>query len=74
MSSSQVKMILSMSMTVFLMNCGVKGKPQPPLEAPQLGAGKHPLSTSQKQRKQLENSKKLILPGDEQDWKESDDK
>lgn len=69
-----VKYIFFATVLFHGVGCGVKGKPQPPLEAPQLGAGKHPLSTTQKQRKQIEKTKRLVLPGEDQDWKESDEK
>ena len=49
--------------------CGVKGKPQPPLEPPTLGRGE----MIQNKKNKTEDSKKKKYKGVEPDWEESDD-
>ena len=49
--------------------CGVKGKPQPPLEPPTLGRGE----MVQNKKTKTDDSKKKKYKSVEPDWEESDD-
>lgn len=52
----------------FIISCGVKGKPQPPLESPVLGRGEYtPVKKAQ------DNKTKKKQKSIEPDWEESDD-
>jgi hypothetical protein len=52
----------------FLVNCGVKGKPLPPLNGVEAGYGKHPLSQSQEFRKKVEKKDKVLKVPQSDDW------
>ncbi len=51
-----------------LVSCGVKGKPQPPLEPPVLGRGEY-MPTKKPQQSNPKKKFKSVEP----DWEESDD-
>ncbi len=65
--SLAIRFLVLLSIPI-LVSCGVKGKPQPPLEAPVLGRGEYtpPKKTQDsKAKKKSKNS--------EPDWEEADD-
>ena len=61
---------LSLSLiSFFLLSCGVKGNPQPPLESPILGRGE----MNQVKKSNTQDPKKKKFKSIEPDWEESDD-
>lgn len=67
--SFQCKGLFYLISFIFLNACGVKGKPQPPLEQPVIGRGE---MVQHKKAKSDPTKKKKYQPS-EPDWDEKDD-
>lgn len=67
--SSPIKTLFYPCLFFSLVACGVKGKPQPPLEQPVLGRGE----MTQIKKARTDDQKKKKYKSTEPDWDEKDD-